>query len=160
MELRVSLQALLTLSPFAKSAILIHLDSASNLSCVLYDDQINGLTAAFSINTANWPYSKVLKNHFFSVQNSDKHVSSKTGDNFIYLQTLTAFFVKRAVCAASALFSQHKLFQLVTRSSLRQDTCVIRDKNMKKEIYCRNQKTLSTSRLSLFAIIHSRRPQE
>lgn len=62
-----------------------------NLSCVLYDDQINGLTAAFSINTANWPYSKVLKNHFFSVQNSDKHVSSKTGDNFIILQTLTAF---------------------------------------------------------------------
>lgn len=36
-----------------------------NLSCVLYDDQINGLTAAFSINTAHWPYLKVLKNHFF-----------------------------------------------------------------------------------------------
>lgn len=32
-----------------------------NLSCVSYDDQINGLTVAFSINTANWPYSKDLK---------------------------------------------------------------------------------------------------
>ena len=62
-----------------------------NLSCVLYDDQINGLTAAFSINTANWPCSKVLKNHFSSVQNSDKHVLSKTGDNFIILPTLNAF---------------------------------------------------------------------
>lgn len=47
-----------------------------NLSCVSYDDRMNGMTAAFFINPAKWPHSKGLQ-HFFSVQNPDKHVSSK-----------------------------------------------------------------------------------
>lgn len=76
-----------------------------NLSCASHDDQMNGVTAAFSINPAKWPYSKGLK-YFFSVQNSDKHVSSKNGDSFIILPTLNAFLRSRLLNNTSALFSQ------------------------------------------------------
>lgn len=83
----------LMLGPSAKSAYshAFWIRHQFNLRRAPYDDQINGLTAAFSINTADWPHSKVFKNHFFFVQNSDKHVSSKTGNNFIILPTLNAF---------------------------------------------------------------------
>lgn len=109
-----------------------------NLSCVPYDDQINGLTEAFSINTANWPYSKVLKTISFLLRILTNMSQDRPGQ-LHYPSNTYCLFVKRLFNNTSAVFTT-TLFQLVTRSSLRQDACVTRDKNMKKEIYCRNQK--------------------
>lgn len=83
----------LMLSLFANSAIhiLFWIWHQLNLSRVPYDDQINGLTVAFPINTANWPYSKVLNTISFLFKILTNMSQVRNGNNFIILPTLNAF---------------------------------------------------------------------
>lgn len=75
-----------------------------NLSCVPYDDQINGLTGFFNKH-CKLVIFEGFRNHFFSVQNSDKHVSRQTGTTSLSFQHLMPF-CKEGCLITRLLFSQ------------------------------------------------------
>lgn len=76
-----------------------------NLSCVPYDDQINGLTEAFSINTANWPYSKVLKTISFLLKILTNMSQGRLGQ-LHYPPNTDCLFCKEGCLITRPLFSQ------------------------------------------------------
>lgn len=76
-----------------------------NLSCVPYDDQINGLTEAFSINTANWPYLKVLKTVSFLFKILTNMSQDRPGQ-LHYPPNTYCLFCKEGCLITRRLFSQ------------------------------------------------------